>query len=171
MSYESAVRSLSDMDAKSSISCTNPENVATLYKVFFDRAESEVKILTDSLSEEVFCRPDVLEALEKAINRSISFKVIIKNKPSENNEFLNTIVRHQEWRTHSLKIYNAFETSKAEGISAIEQNFCIVDKKSYRWSEKEGEGVASMKLPKTARALSELFDTFVDCLVKDMEKV
>ena len=44
MSYETCVRKLSGWDSKEAISCSKFENVATLYKVFFDRAEGEVKI-------------------------------------------------------------------------------------------------------------------------------
>jgi len=164
MNYYSAVRSLSKMDSKENISCSKFENVATLYKFFFDRSNGEVKILTDNLSDKIFCRSDVLESLEKAIHRGVSFKIIIKNKPSENNEFLNVLAKHQEWRPHSLKVYNAFESSKANKVSSVEFTFCVVDDSSYRWSFREGEGVASMRQPKTAKKINENFEIIVDVL-------
>jgi len=171
MSYEKCVRTLSNGDAKEAIFCVQTENIATLYKVFFDRAEGEVKILCNDLNRFIFCREDLLESLEKAINRGVNFKIVIKTQPAEYHDFLTKISYHQNWRPNQLRLYRAFESDKFKKIEKLEHTFCVVDEQSYRWSEREGKGVASMRDKKIAKSLSEMFDILVGKFEEEMQKV
>lgn len=77
------------------------------------------------------------------------------------------MVFNQNYRPHSLRLYYGHDSEKAEEISKITYTFCTVDDESYQWSAREGEGVASMRHPKTAKKLSELFDAFAKHLEKE----
>ena len=155
--YEDLVKSLMDSGSSELVSNGQPEHAMVLFKLFFERAKTRVKIFCCNLDEKVFQHDCLLKAAEAALNRGVFIEVIIQEEKPNESQFATWLqsVSNQENCRAYLK--SAFNNPTFADLPA---NFAVMDNLAFRFepNRKKIAAYASMNNPQDVDVLSKSFD-------------
>lgn len=148
--YREGVETLLKMKSSQPISNSEPAHAAILFEVFFKHAKQKVRIFCQKLSENIYGRPEVVEAARRALERNVEIDVVIQDDKPEESDFLKLL------RARGVDVCIA----KDEKVKTSKYNFAVMDKEAVRIEPDRDHCTAQARLyaPTTAASLSETFD-------------
>ena len=164
--YQRSVRFLAEEDSAHLISCGQSAHAAFLYEVFFERAQREVGMLCKNFSRGAFGSERVVRAFKGAVGRGVRFVAISQETAGEDNPFVASLKQAAKDEPVSVtyRELGGDATEHEAKLRGFSENFCVVDRKAYRWEpdrEKVG-AIACMNSPGTASSISDLIWFFLD---------
>ncbi|MDD1778375.1 MAG: hypothetical protein LUQ65_09430 [Candidatus Helarchaeota archaeon] len=163
-SYKEIIQRCAKNDENFVISNGHASHATFLFKTFFEKAQSEICVLSGQLYEEVF---DNNELINQAIsflegNKERTLKIAFRDNvpPTEilNRGFVKALISKPEIKDQ-IKIWNA----SASCQDIISNHFAVIDAKAFRFEidHENRKAIANFGDKKSAETLDILFDLVV----------
>lgn len=154
MKYDQIIQRLWELNSGAHFSSVLPENVLSLYELFFAKAQSEVLLFHTELDPQIFNGRELTREMERATSRRVNIE-LISQKPNSPVKFFDRLVELTQ------QVPFADYTELPVGYLGPDSKFleyCVVDKKAFRFSNPGvgSKGVAYMNSPE-AETLSRVF--------------
>ena len=153
--YRRFVERLAELDSTEVFSNGQPAHAQVIFETFFKFAKKNVVIFCHQLSEKVYGQQCLVDAVENALNRGISVRILTQRTPQATN-FISALAK---WRSEQKPI--KLNTAREGGFeSELQSNFAVMDAKAYRFepANKAHTAFACMNDANTAQKLSNVFD-------------
>lgn len=135
-SYESYIKGLAETSANKVFFNSGNDCALTVFKSLYAYTSRCVKLFSGSLNNEVSNNPDYIEALDSAISRGASVKILVHDIDAPENLiyipfYRRLIVLKEEGKNIEIKKTNANLILSQNG-SKNEIHFCVCDDRAYR---------------------------------------
>ena len=155
-SYGEIVMEMAKDGSKEAFSCRQPEHASIVYRVLFEGAKHDIRILDKHLSLGLFDDSLVYQELERAIGRGVYVDIVaghnVDNPLAQGN--LDRLVETYDSSVSYLQIPKKLLLAlRTEGM-----DFVVVDSKGVRFVGKKDNAFAWMNKPKIARKLIKSID-------------
>ena len=164
--YRHIVNRLMETGSDVLISNGVPQHAAALIECFFRNAAVEVKIVSESLRQDVYDTADVVNSFLGAVRRGISVQFIVRNIGKSEGHFASVLKSASLEKGNRVFLKTNVSDSKMlqEDVAA---NFAIMDRKAFRFETSSGvacKAFASMNNPVIAGDLGVIFDRLYSSL-------